>query len=103
MNNILDLIKNKCFIIAEAGVNHNGDIDIAKQLVDKAYESGDDSIKIQTFKSKNLVTKNVPKAEYQKSTTGDGNQFEMLKKLELSKKDHIVLKKYCEEKGIIFI
>jgi len=103
MNNILDLIKNKCFIIAEAGVNHNGDIDIAKQLVDKAYESGADAIKFQTFKAENLVTKNAPKAEYQKSTTGDGNQFEMLKKLELSKKDHIVLKKYCEEKGIIFI
>lgn len=103
MNNILDLIKNKCFIIAEAGVNHNGDIDIAKQLVDKAYEAGADAIKFQTFKAENLVTKNAPKAEYQKSTTGDGNQFEMLKKLELSTKDHIVLKKYCEEKGVMFI
>lgn len=103
MNNILDLIKNRCFIIAEAGVNHNGDIDIAKQLVDKAYEAGADAIKFQTFKAENLVTKNAPKAEYQKSTTGDGNQFEMLKKLELSTKDHIVLKKYCEEKGVMFI
>ena len=103
MNNILDLIKNKCFIIAEAGVNHNGDIDIAKQLVDKAYEAGADAIKFQTFKSENLVTEHAPKAEYQKETTGDGSQFAMLKKLELSIEDHIILKKYCEEKGIMFI
>jgi len=103
MNNILDLIKNKCFIIAEAGVNHNGDINIAKKLVDKAKEAGVDAIKFQTFRAENLVTKEAPKAEYQKETTGDGSQFEMLKKLELSLEDHIILKKYCEEKGIMFI
>jgi len=103
MNNILDLIKNKCFIIAEAGVNHNGDIDIAKQLVDKAYEAGADAIKFQTFKSENLVTKKAPKAEYQKKTTGDGSQFQMLKKLELSIEDHIILNEYCKDKGIMFI
>lgn len=103
MSNILDIIKNRCFIIAEAGVNHNGDINIAKRLIDKAYEAGADAIKFQTFKAENLVTENAPKAEYQKDTTGDGNQLEMLKSLELSIKDHIELKKYCEEKGIIFI
>lgn len=103
MTDILNLIQNRCFIIAEAGVNHNGDINIAKKLVDKAKEAGVDAIKFQTFRAENLVTKEAPKAEYQKETTGDGSQFEMLKKLELSLEDHIILKKYCEEKGIMFI
>ncbi len=103
MTDILNLIQNRCFIIAEAGVNHNGDINIAKKLVDKAKEAGVDAIKFQTFKADNLVTKQAPKAEYQKQATGGGNQFEMLKKLELSLEDHIALKKYCEEKGIMFI
>lgn len=103
MTDILNLIQNRCFIIAEAGVNHNGDINIAKKLVDKAKEAGVDAIKFQTFKAENLVTKEAPKAEYQKETTGDGSQFEMLKKLALSLEDHIILKKYCEEKGIMFI
>ncbi|MCW7999959.1 N-acetylneuraminate synthase, partial [Clostridium sp. cpc1] len=94
---------NKTFIIAEAGVNHNGNIDIAKKLVDAAVEAGVDAIKFQSFKAGNLVTKSAKKAEYQKETTGNGNQFEMLKKLELSYKEHIILKKYCEEKGIMFI
>lgn len=103
MTDILNLIQNRCFIIAEAGVNHNGDINIAKKLVDKAKEAGVDAIKFQTFRAENLVTKEAPKAEYQKETTGDGSQFEMLKKLELSLEDHITLKRYCEEKGIMFI
>nr|WP_027624881.1 N-acetylneuraminate synthase [Clostridium lundense] len=94
---------NKAFIIAEAGVNHNGDINIAKQLVDKAVEAGVDAIKFQTFKTESLVVKNAPKAEYQKETTGSGNQYDMLKKLELSYEKHIILKKYCEEKGLMFI
>ena len=98
MTDILNLIQNRCFIIAEAGVNHNGDINIAKKLVDKAKEAGVDAIKFQTFRAENLVTKEAPKAEYQKETTGDGSQFEMLKKLALSLEDHIILKKYCEEK-----
>lgn len=103
MTDILNLIQNRCFIIAEAGVNHNGDINIAKKLVDKAKEAGVDAIKFQTFRAENLVTKEAPKAEYQKETTGDGSQFEMLKKLALSLEDHIILKRYCEEKGIMFI
>ncbi|MBA5851072.1 N-acetylneuraminate synthase [Clostridium sp. cel8] len=94
---------NHIFIIAEAGVNHNGNIDIAKKLVDVAVSSGADAIKFQTFKAENLVTKNAPKAEYQKNNTGNGNQYEMLKNLELSLEDHITLKNYSEKKGIMFI
>lgn len=93
----------KCFIIAEAGVNHNGDINIAKKLVDAAFEAGVDAIKFQSFKAESLVTKDAPKAKYQKEATGNGNQYEMLKKLELSYQEHIILKKYCEEKGVTFI
>ena len=73
-------------IIAEAGVNHNGSMVIARKLVDAAVEAGVDIIKFQTFKAEKLVSKEAKKAEYQKSNIGDGNdsQFEMLKKLELS-------------------
>lgn len=91
------------FIIAEAGVNHNGDIGIAKQLVDKAKAAKVDAIKFQSFNADKLVTKNAPKAEYQKKNTGNGNQYNMLKKLELSLEDHIELKKYCDEKSIMFL
>ena len=95
--------RKSCFIIAEAGVNHNGDINIAKKLVDAAFEAGADAVKFQSFKAENLVTKKAPKADYQKETTGNGNQYEMLKKLELSYENHVLLKKYCEDKGIMFI
>ena len=92
-----------CFIIAEAGVNHNGDINIAKELIDIAVEAGVDAIKFQTFKAENLVTKDAPKAIYQEKTTGNGTQFEMLKKIELSNEEHRILKEYCNNKKIIFI
>ncbi|BDR87039.1 N-acetylneuraminate synthase [Clostridium tetani] len=95
--------EQKCFIIAEAGVNHNGDIEIAKRLIDEAKNSGCDAIKFQSFKAKNITTKNAPKAQYQKEATGNGKQYDMLKKLELSYEEHIILKNYCEEKGILFI
>ncbi|MFT8348041.1 N-acetylneuraminate synthase [Clostridium saccharoperbutylacetonicum] len=95
--------ESSCFVIAEAGVNHNGDINIAKKLVDAACEARVDAIKFQTFKAKSLVTKNAPKAEYQKKTTESVNQYEMLKKLELSYEEHVILKKYCNEKHIMFI
>lgn len=95
--------QSSCFIIAEAGVNHNGDINIAKKLVDAACEACVDAIKFQTFKAENLVTRNAPKAKYQKQTTGNGNQYGMLKKLELSYEEHVILKNYCDEKGIMFI
>ena len=91
-------------IIAEAGVNHNGSMEIAKQLVDAAVEAGVDIIKFQTFKAEKLVSKAAKQAEYQKKNIGDGNdsQYEMLKKLELSEENHEELMAYCKEKGIRF-
>lgn len=91
-------------IIAEAGVNHNGSIELAKQLVDKAVEAGVDYIKFQTFKTEKLVAKSAQMASYQKKNIGteDNSQFAMLKKLELSPKQHDELIAYCKEKGIKF-
>ena len=91
-------------IIAEAGVNHNGSLDMAKQLVDKAVEAGVDYIKFQTFKASRLVTKSAKQAEYQRKNIGKGeySQYQMLKKLELSPEDHEVLIAYCKERGIKF-
>lgn len=91
-------------IIAEAGVNHNGSMEIAKQLVDAAVDAGVDIIKFQTFKAEKLVSKSAKQAEYQKRNISDGNdsQYEMLKKLELSKENHEELIAYCKEKCIRF-
>lgn len=92
-------------IIAEAGVNHNGSIEIAKKLVDKAVEAGVDIIKFQTFKAERLVSKSAKQAEYQKKNIGsnaDDSQYNMLKKLELSEQDHLELMAYCKERGIRF-
>jgi len=91
------------YIIAEAGVNHNGSFDLACKLVDAAKKAGADCIKFQTFKSNNLVSHNAQKAEYQKNTTGEGSQVEMLKKLELSYVEFLALKKHCDEVGICFL
>lgn len=95
---------NHTIIIAEGGVNHNGSIELAKQLVDKAVEAGVDYIKFQTFKASKLVTKTAKKAEYQQKNIGgsDDNQYMMLKKLELSEEAHNVLIDYCQKKGIKF-
>lgn len=93
-----------CFIIAEAGVNHNGSLDIAFQLVDQAVNAGADAVKFQTFTAERVVTVNAPKAVYQKETTGDSeSQLQMLKKLELTLQDHRQLRAYCEDRGIIFM
>ena len=91
-------------IIAEAGVNHNGSLELAKQLIDKAVEAGVDIIKFQTFKSEKLVSKAAKQAEYQQRNIGkkDEGQLAMLKKLELSQTDHEELISYCNEKGIRF-
>lgn len=91
-------------IIAEAGVNHNGSLELAKQLIDKAVEAGVDIIKFQTFKSEKLVSKVAKQAEYQQRNIGkkDEGQLAMLKKLELSQADHEELIAYCNEKGIRF-
>ena len=92
------------FVIAEAGVNHNGDINLAKKLIDVAKESGADAIKFQTFKAKNVVTKKTGMAEYQEKNTGKKeSQQEMLKKFELSDNSFNELKKYCDDKNIIFL
>lgn len=92
-------------IIAEAGVNHNGSIELAKQLVDRAVEAGVDYIKFQTFKASKLVTKAAKQAEYQQKNIGkkSDSQYQMLKKLELSPEDHKTLIAYCKEKGIKFL
>ena len=95
---------NHTIIIAEAGVNHNGSLELAKQLVLKAKDAGVDYIKFQTFKASKLVTKSARQAEYQQQNTGgqEESQYQMLKKLELSPKDHQVLIDYCRELGIMF-
>lgn len=91
------------YIIAEAGVNHNGSFDLACRLVDAAKAAGADCIKFQTFRAQNLVSRNAGKADYQKDTTGDGSQADMLTKLELSYDAFSRLKQYCEEVGITFL
>jgi N-acetylneuraminate synthase/N,N'-diacetyllegionaminate synthase len=92
------------FVIAEAGVNHNGDLKMARALIDVAVEAGADAVKFQTFSAERLVTTDAPKAEYQLQTTGDTeSQFEMLKRLELSADAHRELQSYCKERGIIFL
>ena len=97
-------MSEKVFIIAEAGVNHNGDISIAKSLVDVAALAGADAVKFQTFKADKLAAKQAPKAAYQNETTDKTEtQHEMLRKLELTKDMHVELIKYCKEKEIMFL
>lgn len=92
------------FIIAEAGVNHNGSIELAKKLIDEASKAGADAVKFQSFKAEKLVTKNAKKAEYQQETTGnDENQFQMIKRLELDYGKHKELLDYCKQKNIMFL
>ncbi|UQZ33837.1 N-acetylneuraminate synthase [Paenibacillus sp. PK3_47] len=95
---------NATFVIAEAGVNHNGDLELAKRLVDIAVSSKADAVKFQTFKTELVISKHAPKAEYQMQTTGEEeSQFEMVKKLELSFDQFRELKNYCEDSGIEFL
>lgn len=97
-------MRDRTLIIAEAGVNHNGDIDIAKQMIDAAADAGADVVKFQTFKAENLVTQSAKKAEYQLQTTSkEESQLQMLKKLELSFEDHKELIKYSKKKNIGFL
>jgi N,N'-diacetyllegionaminate synthase len=92
------------FIIAEAGVNHNGSIELAKKLIDVATESGADAVKFQTFKADKLVSKTAQKADYQKQTTSTGeSHYEMIKKLELDEAAHGTLIRYCNDKKIMFL
>ncbi len=93
----------KVFIIAEAGVNHNGSLKMALRLVDEAKKCNADAIKFQTWKTENVVTKNSPKAKYQKLKNNKETQYEMLKKLELNHQQFLKIKKYCDRKKIIFM
>ncbi len=97
----------KVLIIAEAGVNHNGDIELAKKMIDAAYEAKADIVKFQTFKADKLVSRNAKMAEYQIKNTNneslDNSQYQMLKKLELNEENHVVLMNYCKSKGIEFL
>ena len=95
----------KVFIIAEAGVNHNGSIELAKKLISVAVDAGVDAVKFQTFKAENLVSKHAQKADYQKKNMNDADdsQFNMLKKLELDITTHKELISYCNSKNIMFL
>ena len=97
-------MNRKTLIIAEAGVNHNGSLDLARQLIDVAAESGVDYVKFQTFKTEKLVSKKALKADYQVGNTGDGaeSQFDMIKKLELDQDTHATLIEYCAKKNVRF-
>ena len=94
----------KVIIIAEAGVNHNGNINIAKRLIDKASDANVDYVKFQTFKANNITSRSASKANYQiKNDVKYESQYEMLKDLELSFEDHLNLVKYCKQRKIKFL
>ncbi len=96
--------KEKTFIIAEAGVNHNGDMNIAKKMIDVAADAGVDAVKFQTFKTDQLILKNIEKAPYQKLTTNSSeSQYKMLKRLEMTREQTAELLDYCNKKKIIFL
>ncbi len=94
----------KTIIIAEVGVNHNGDLDLAKKMIDIAKECGVDIVKFQTGNAEMIISKNAPKAEYQKATTGSsGSQLEMVKKISLPLESFAELKEYCDKRSIEFL
>ncbi len=93
-----------CFLIAEAGVNHNGNPELARKLVDAAKEAGADAVKFQTFRTEGVMVPSAPKADYQRQTTGDEeSQFAMVKRLELPFEEFGRLKRYCDQSGIMFL
>lgn len=92
-----------CFIIAEIGVNHNGSIDLAKELIDVASEAGSDAVKFQTFVADELARSGAPKADYQNRQNDDVDQLSMLRKLELSRDDHFELKRHSAARNIEFL
>lgn len=95
---------NPCFLIAEAGVNHNGDLDLALRMIDAAADAGADAVKFQTFRADRLVTAGARKARYQESASHPGeSQLEMLRRLELSEEMHPPLVARCSERGVVFL
>lgn len=104
IDNITISEQERTFIIAEAGVNHNGSINLAKEMIDVASESGADAVKFQTFKADKLILKDIEKAPYQKMTTNrNESQYDMLKRLEITKEQTKELMDYCRKKRIIFL
>ena len=91
------------YFIAEAGVNHNGELSMAKELVEVAADCGADAVKFQSFNTDELTTESAPKAEYQEETTGEVSQSEMLRRYELDRADHAELQNHCERHGITFL
>ncbi|WP_336325840.1 N-acetylneuraminate synthase [Halovenus sp. HT40] len=102
MNRIGRSEQQACEVIAEAGINHNGDLGTAKRLVDAAADAGADTVKFQTFQTEEIVTRDTERAGYQKRA-GDSSQYEMLEAVELQKSDHFALQEYCQNRGIEFL
>ncbi len=92
-----------CYIIAEAGVNHDGDVEVGHKLIEAAKEAGADAVKFQMFKAGDLVTEQTPKADYQIETTSGGSQIKMLESLELEDAEHMELLRHCQEVGIEYM
>src|SRR5688500_2011417 len=92
----------KVFVIAEAGVNHNGSLEMAMRLAEAARDAGADAVKFQTFRAEDVVTPQAVTADYQRSNTGETSQFDMIKKLELDEEAHAKLARHCEGLGIEF-
>jgi N,N'-diacetyllegionaminate synthase len=93
----------RCFVIAEIGVNHNGDLDIARRLIDVAADAGADAAKFQTFRADDLIVEGTQAVAYQKKNDADLDQYKLLKSLELSFEDHEELVAHCEARGIEFM
>ncbi len=104
INNTLISLDSPTFIIAEAGVNHGGDMETAKRLIDLAVSAKADAVKFQTFRAEHLILNDIKKAPYQEKTTEPSqSQMDMLRELEVTREQNIFLQKYCEEKNIIFL